>query len=79
MAMTAALEGGRHGHEHFKFEDRPTRILVQTKERGGMYSRSKDVAQIYQDTGLHENGCRVYSYVRSTRRNLDGLVEIKYA
>lgn len=75
MAMTAALKGGRHGHEHFKLEDHPTRIFIQSKERGGMYSRSKDIVQIYQDTGQDKHGCRVYNYVRSTRRNLNGLVE----
>ena len=78
--MIVVLDGRQHGHEHFKFEDRPTRILIQTKERGGgMYGRGRNKAAIYQDTGRYENGCRVYSYVRNTRRNLDGLVETKYA
>lgn len=78
--MIAILDGGRHGHEHFEFEDRPTRILIQTKERGGgMYGRGRNKAAIYQDTGRYESGCRVYNYVRTTHRTLDGLVEPEYA
>ena len=75
----AVLDGGKHDHEHFKFEDLPTRILIQTKERGGgMYSRGRDKASIYQDTGRYANGCRVYSFVRSTRRKVQGLLEVEY-
>jgi len=70
--MTAVLEGGRHSHEHFRFEESPARILVQTKGGGRMYGAK---ATIYQDTGRTENGCRVYSKVRATRRTLNGFVE----
>lgn len=74
---TVVLEGGDHGHEHFKLEETPTRILVQTEAGGGLYGRR--VASVYQDTRQYENGCRVYHFVRSTNRLLDGLIETEYA
>lgn len=71
--MTAILEGGRHAHEHFDFDDQPSRIMIQSNQRTGMYSRDK--TSIYQDTGRIEDGCRVYSYVRTVNQTLDGFLE----
>ena len=72
--MIAVLEGGTHSAEHFEFEQVPRRILIQTKDGGGMYSRGAR-ATIYQDTERTEDGCRVYSKVRAARRTLNGLIE----
>lgn len=70
--MTAVLQGGTHGHEHFKFSESPTRIFVQTKERGMLKSA------VYQDTGQFDSGCRVYTYVRTAPRSPNGLIETEY-
>jgi len=70
--MTAVLQGGKHGHEHFKFGESPTRIFVQTKKRGLLKS------EVYQDTGQFDSGCRVYTYVRTAQRSPNGLVETEY-
>jgi hypothetical protein len=72
--MIAVLEGGTHDTDHFKFDEAPTRILVQTKGGGGMSGR-RARATIYQDTERTEDGCRVYSKVIATHRILNGLVE----
>lgn len=77
--ITVVLEGGRHSHEHFRFDRKPTRVLVQTSEGGGMYGREGNRASIYQDTGRVEDGCHVFTFVRTAQRILDGLVEAEYA
>jgi len=74
---TAVLEGERHGHEHFVFDDLPQRILVQTKESSGMYGRNRNVISIYQDADRLESGCHVFSFVRSKAGIIDGLVEVQ--
>jgi len=74
--MIAVLDGGKHTSEHFKFNHRPDRIKIQTKE-GGMYSRDK--VSIYQFNGQYENGCAVFVYVRSTAQKQRNLVQPEYA
>lgn len=73
--MIVVLDGGKHSSEHFRFNVRPNRIKIQTKE-GGMYGRDK--ISIYQFSGKYENGCAVFTYVRSLARKQRNLVQSEY-
>jgi len=74
---TVVLDGGKHGHEHFVFEDLPERIRIQTKENSGVYGRDRNRVSIYQDAGRYNGGCRIFSFVRSTPDVINGLVEVE--
>lgn len=67
---TCILQGGPHGHEHFRFEGAPDRILVGTGETS---------VSIYSKASVNLNEERVfYVYEDTVRAPSVGLVKPVY-